>query len=90
METGSRPKQVDGFLLEEVDGELMLYHVATTTIFALNRSAALIWELCRGQYTVGEIGAALAEAYAESEAPIIPQVEKTLALLLAHGAIDLL
>lgn len=89
MDRDLRPHQREGFLLEEMDGELMLYSVATTTIIALNRSAALIWELCRGQYTVAEIGAALADAYPESAEGIAQQVAVTLAQLEAHGAIEL-
>ena len=89
MENSRRPQQKEGFLLEELDGELMLYSIATTRIFALNQSAALIWELCSGQYTVAEITSALAEAYPSSQDQIERQVTDTLALLLANGAIEL-
>lgn len=89
MQQDRRPQKTDGFLLEEFDGELMLYSVATTKIFALNQSAALIWQLCSGQHTIGEIVAALDEAYPDHEGQIQAQVEATLSLLLANGAIEL-
>lgn len=89
MDHARKPQQKEGFLLEELDGELMLYNIASTRIFALNQSAALIWELCSGQYTVAEITSALAEAYPSSQGQIEQQVTDTLALLLAHGAIEL-
>lgn len=88
MKLTHKPQQKAGFLLEELDGELMLYSIATTKIFALNQSAALIWRLCSGEYTVGEITEALIEAYSEHQADIGPQVEQTLALLDQHGAIE--
>ena len=89
MEHSRKPQQKEGFLLEELDGELLLYSIATTRIFAINQSAALIWELCSGQYTVAEIVNALTEAYPSSQDQIERQVEDTLALLLANGAIEL-
>jgi len=76
-------------MLETLDGEIMLYSIATTRIFALNQSAALIWQLCSGQYTVAEIIDALAAAYPESQDKIQAQVEETLTLLLTNGAIEL-
>ena len=88
MNPKPKPQQKAGFLLEELDGELMLYSLATTKIFALNQSAALIWRLCNGAYTVSEITEALSEAYPESQAEIEPQVAQTLALLERHGAIE--
>lgn len=87
MQANDKPQQQAGFLLEELDGELMLYSIATTKIFALNQSAALIWQLCNGQHTVEAITTALAEAYPESQAEIGPQVAQTLAQLHAQGAI---
>lgn len=83
-----KPQQKAGFLLEELDGELMLYSIATTKIFALNQSAALIWQLCNGVYTASEITEALIEAYPENHVEIGSQVEQTLALLERHGAIE--
>ncbi len=89
MEPTAKPLQTPGFLLEELDGELMLYSVATTRILALNQSAALIWRLCSGHYTIHEIAAALGDTYPEHTSQIRRQVEELLTLLLANGAIEL-
>jgi len=89
MEPTARPLQTPGFLLEKLDGALMLYSVATTRILALNQSAALIWQLCSGQHTIRDITTALGDAYPEQASQIQRQVEDLLALLVANGAIEL-
>lgn len=88
MHPNDKPRQKSGFLLEELDGELMLYSIATTKIFALNQSAALIWQLCSGIYSVADISAALSEAYPENQAEIGPQVAQVLRQLTDHGTLE--
>jgi hypothetical protein len=85
----SRPKQRPGFELEMLNGEVLLYHVASTRIFALNQTASLIWQLCGGRYTVEEIIEVLGNAYPDSADDIPAQVEATLAQFLKRGVIDL-
>ena len=85
----SRPRQKPGFKLEMLDGEVLLYHVASTRIFALNQTATLIWQLCGGQRTVEGITEVLGNAYPDSAHDIAAQVEATLAQFLKQGIIDL-
>lgn len=41
----------DPRVLDEVlaDGSIILFHTATRTLMTLNRTAALVWELCDGE-----------------------------------------
>jgi hypothetical protein len=89
LNQASRPKQRPGFELEMLDGEVLLYHAASTRIFALNQTATLIWQLCGGQHTVEEITQVLGNAYPDSADDIAAQVEATLARFLEQGVIDL-
>ena len=45
----------EGFLLERIDGEISVYHPTLTTAIYLNETGALIWELCDGNRSVGDI-----------------------------------
>lgn len=50
-------------LLEDMDGELLLYNPTTATTLHLNNSSAVVWELCNGERSLGDIVAALEEAF---------------------------
>ncbi len=42
----------DSRVLDEVlaDGSIILFHTATRALMTLNRTAALVWELCDGEH----------------------------------------
>jgi len=46
-----RPKRKENFKLEEVGGEILLYHPETAKILYCNETAKLIWQLCNGSRT---------------------------------------
>ena len=81
-----RPRRVADFRLEELDGELLLYHPGLTSTVYLNPTAALIWRLADGCRTVGEIGTLLSAAY--PDAALEPDLEQALLQLAQHGAIE--
>jgi len=56
---------------------------------ALNRTAAVIWQLCDGEHTVADIIATLQEAYPEQAATMPREVDEALLALLGHGVIRL-
>lgn len=58
-------KQADQCLLEDMDGELLLYNPNNATTLHLNGPSAVIWQLCTGENTVQEMIDALQEAYPE-------------------------
>ena len=81
-----RPRRSADFRLEELDGELLLYHPGLTSTIYLTPTAALIWRLSDGTRTVKEIGILLRAAYPAE--PIERDLERTLLELAEHGAIE--
>ena len=80
----------EGFLLERIDGEISVYHPALTTAIYLNESGALIWELCDGSRTVGEIIDLLCLYYPESRLNIEKDVIALISQLVDQGVGELL
>ncbi|MFP4345721.1 MAG: PqqD family protein [Anaerolineales bacterium] len=89
MNPRERPRREPGYRLEMVDDELLLFHPATTRIVYCNATAGLIWRLCDGERTVGEIVALLTEAYPEAAETLAADVERALEQLCACRAITL-
>lgn len=48
-----------GLVVEEVDGEILIYDVERDKAHCLNQMAAQIWRLCDGKHRIREIKAAL-------------------------------
>jgi coenzyme PQQ biosynthesis protein PqqD len=83
-----QPKKCDGFLIEEMDGELVLLHPARNVIIYANATAALVWQMCDGNNTVGQIIEILSSAYPNARAEIAQDVPQTIQKLRAQGALD--
>lgn len=65
-----RPQaRVEGLVVQELDGELLVYDLETHQSHCLNRTAALVWDKCDGRTNVREIarsvGAALKSTFDE-------------------------
>ena len=89
MNEAASPRRRDGFQFEVLDGEAVLFEVATLRIMHLNQSAALIWQLCDGSRTVAEIRDMLVAAYPDA-APTIPSdLYSALTRLIQTGALAL-
>ena len=58
-------KQVDDCLLEDMDGEMLLYNPNTSTTLQLNAPSAVVWQLCDGERSVQDIIDVVLEAYPE-------------------------
>lgn len=89
MNLSAKPKHKQGFHLEAMDGELLLYHLGETKILYLNDTASLIWYLCDGHQTVKQIVSLLQKAYPDSADTMVADVEDTLRLFLSEGCIVL-
>lgn len=89
MNLSEKPTQKPGFHLEAIDGESLLYHLGETKILYCNQTASLIWHLCDGRMTVGEIIAVLSEAYPDAAQTMATDVEDTLQQFLNAGCIEL-
>lgn len=82
------PKQCAGFLVEQMDGEIVLFHPARNVIIHSNETAALIWQMCDGNNTVEDIVNILSGAYPDAAAQIAKDVPETIQKLRAQGALD--
>jgi len=82
-------KQADECLLEDMDGEMLLYNPKNATTLHLNGPAAVVWQLCTGENPVQEIIDALQEAYPEQAADIEADVIMVIKDLKAKEAIEL-
>jgi hypothetical protein len=84
----TKPRRKADYRLELLDGELLLYHPSRTQILYCNQTAALIWHLCDGQYTVQEIIDLLSAAFPQSGAAIAGDVAAALRQFRQVGAIE--
>jgi len=76
------------FKLEELDNELLLYHPAKTKTVYMNETASLVWQLCDGQRSIGDISELLKESFPEAADRVAEDVESTLKTFAEHGAIE--
>ena len=83
------PTPKPDYRLEELDGELLLYHPADTKTIYLNATASLIWNLCDGERSIDEIVELLVESFPEAGDSIENEVQETLDQFANHGAIEL-
>jgi len=56
-------QQVPECLLEDMDGEALLYNPHNATTLHLNGPSRIVWGLCNGEHSVAEMIEALQEAY---------------------------
>ena len=89
MDHSAKPKQKPGYHLEQIEGELLLYHLNETKIMYCNQTAGLIWRLSDGRSTVGEMISLLSDAYPAAAAVMAADVEGALQHFLAAGAIEM-
>jgi Coenzyme PQQ synthesis protein D (PqqD) len=82
------PRQASGFHLEEMDGELLLYHPGSTRTVLLNETASLVWRLCDGHRSSSAIASLLREAFPEQADAIDEDLKHTLTRLADEGAIE--
>jgi len=88
MTTDDRiPVQRRSFRVQEMDGETLLYSKVSKRTFYLNESATVIWKLCDGQRSVGEIVELLKETYPDLAEGFEADVSATLDRLMAEGAV---
>ncbi len=84
----STPSRAPGFVLDEIDGELILGIPGSGESLLLNQTAALVWSLCDGKRSQRQIAGQLMEAYPEARDRIDNDVSAALQLLLEGDAIS--
>jgi hypothetical protein len=83
------PVPSEGFRVEELDGETLLYFHERKTLVYLNPSAASVWKLCDGLRSTADIVAMLAEVYPEAAGAIGGDVREAIERLVREGALHL-
>lgn len=84
-----RPRQRPGFAAFPVANELVLLSPGGEVAYALNESAAGVWNLCDGKHTPLEMLAALRERYEGRNVDILADITSALFRFHHLGAIDL-
>ncbi len=74
-------------LLEDMDGELLLYNPVNATTLHLNGSSAVVWEMCDGLRSVEAIVAVLQEAFPEQAGQISDDVVEVINDLQQQAAL---
>ena len=83
------PVQQDGYELKRIPCCYVLADKDDRVVSKLNDTAVLIWKLCTGEWTVGDIVHALSDKYPDAAAEIGKDVYRTLDLLQQEGVIAL-
>jgi len=83
-----QPKKCSGFIIEELDGELVLFNPMRNLIIHANQTAALIWQLCDGERTIPQIVDLLSEAYPEAQTEIKKEAPLAIQDLHKKGALE--
>ena len=80
-------KQATGFVLEEMDAEILLYQPSTHKAIHLNETAAVIWKLCDGTRTIKELVECLVAEFPNAKPNIAGEVQEAIDQLLRDGAL---
>lgn len=51
----------ENIVTQQLDGEVLVYDLAKNKAFCLNETSAIVWEMCDGNHTIGEISRKLSE-----------------------------
>ena len=73
------PQRNDIYIIEKImDDEIVLYNKTNHNIHNLNRTAAILWNLCDGEMTIEEMIKYLLDNFKGSKKTIEDDVAKTL------------
>jgi len=88
MSTQVMPKQAEGFQSEELDGEYLIFRLGMHRAIHLNQTAGIVWRLCDGTRSAGEISQLLATEYpADSAQDISRDVSEIIGRLTEIGVL---
>ena len=73
------PRRVDGFAVKRTPCcYLLTADEGKRTVMTLNQTSALVWELCNGEWSVGEMLATLRDSFSDAGDQIEADVQKVL------------
>ena len=80
------PRRAEGYAVEQLDSEVLLYDPRRTAVIYLNSTALLVWQLCDGRRSSADIVDLLARAFHDS--PQVPDdVADALESLAGQGVL---
>jgi hypothetical protein len=85
--TAMRIAQNPRFDFVQVEEESILYDTATHNVIYLDAPALVIWRLCDGERSLGEITSLIEQAYPQARDSIAHDVQKTVDALANAGAL---
>ncbi len=74
-----RPAKVADVLELDMGDGLILFNHDSSLVHHLNPSAALVWQLCNGQVSVGQLAEEIAEEYGLGKDGVFEQVASVIA-----------
>lgn len=81
------PCRGSGYVVEQFDDELLLYHSGRTSVVYLNHTAHMIWQLCDSRRSGTDIIALLTAAFPSDRDAITQDVANAIARLVNLGVI---
>ena len=87
MSPGDAPRHADGFFVEEMENECLLYKLGLRKAIHLNETAAAIWKLSDSSRSVLEIGRWFAEQFPDAADEAAADVREAIELLVKEGAL---
>ncbi len=79
----------DEYQIEEIDGELLLYHAGKTETLYLNESAAMVWYLCNGKMTQSEMIKMFSESYPEHAETMAADIDVAVQAFIEFGGLTI-
>lgn len=89
MDKSNIYKQVEECLLEDMDGELLLYNPINATTLHLNGPSAIVWNLFDGEISVQQMIDAVTEAFPEQNEQIEGDIRNVVSNFIDHEFIEL-
>jgi PqqD family protein of HPr-rel-A system len=84
--TGYRPAKAPDVLELDMGDGLILYNHDSSLVHHLNPSAALLWQLCDGEASVGELATEISQEYGLGDGAALRQIS---AVIAEFDALDL-
>jgi len=82
------PRQRPALLELDMDDGVILYDDASSLVHHLSPSASVLWQLCRGEATVGELSADIAHVYGLEGSGVEAQLTAAVAEFDALGLVE--
>jgi len=89
MNTAEKYRVLSDCLVEDMDGELLVYNPTTATTLHLNGSSAVVWGLCDGQNSIDAMIELISDAYPDQADQIAGDVTDVIKRLLQSNVIEL-